>query len=425
MTLQKRAYGRPLCYLLLTMAAGLVLYHSLAGGTLLDHSPYDSYSLLAQHWLGGTLYLPDGANRPWLELAIYNGRYYISFPPVPGVLALPWVLLCGDAAAVPSHLVVGLYGMAGAAGVYCLFARRGYTPAACVWWAAVCTAGSNLLWMSTNGGVWFAAQAANFALLAWGLCFAAGHTVAQNTAAAFCMALAVGCRPFSILVLAAYMLLLLVETGTEPVEYVVVNSPRPEPEGQFLRLKMPGAAFWLAFAAAAVVGSALAAYNMARFGSPLEFGHTYLPEFHREELGQFHPAYLWPNLLQLLRPVGFTPQLDLQFPVFNGFLFAAANPVFFWWFVRLAGKVYRRRFTPVDALALAGFGGGLLALCLHRTLGGWQFGARYTVDLIPFVLLAESRSADGARRSLRDWEWLLCALAVLFNAYGAVYMLSH
>lgn len=413
MTLQKRAYVRPLCYLLLTMAAGCLLYHSLAGGTLLQHSPYDSYSLLAQHWLGGTLHLPDGANRPWLELAIYNGKYYISFPPVPGLLVLPWVIVCGDAAAVPSHLVAALYGLAGAAGVYCLFARRGFAPAACIWWAAVCTAGSNLLWMTTNGGVWFAAQAANFTLLVWGLYFACEDTPARNTAAAFCMALAVGCRPFSILVLAAYMLLVLLRHGITRTA-----------DGT-LRLQNPGAAFWLPFAAAAVVGAALAAYNYARFGSPLEFGHTYLPEFQREQYGQFHLSYLLPNLLQLLRPIGFTAQLDLQFPVFNGFLFAAANPVFLWWFVRLADKVRHRRFAFTDALALTGFATGLAALCLHRTLGGWQFGARYTVDLIPFVLLAESRSRDAADRTPRDWEWLLCALAVLFNAYGAVYMLSH
>ena len=80
-----------------------------------------------------------------------------------------------------------------------------------------------------------------------------------------------------------------------------------------------------------------------------------------------------------------------------------------------------RTALPVLWTALA----GLAALCLHETLGGWQFGARYTVDLIPYVLLAEAWAADGPPRPVRDWEWFLCAAAVLFNAYGAVYMLSH
>ena len=64
----------------------------------------------------------------------------------------------------------------------------------------------------------------------------------------------------------------------------------------------------------------------------------------------------------------------------------------------------------------------LAALCLHRTMGGWQFGARYTVDLIPFALwwyLARPRRPLGAGAL-----WLAGAGA-LFNFYGAVYMLSH
>ncbi|MBQ7859454.1 MAG: hypothetical protein IJ347_04915 [Faecalibacterium sp.] len=408
MTLHKRAYGRPLCFLLIAMAVGYLLYHSLAGGTLLANSPYDSYALMAENWLQGNLHLPDGASRPWLELAIFEGKYYVSFPPVPAVFALPWVLVCGSAAAVPSHLVAALYGLLGAAGVYCLFARRGFAPAACVWWALVCTVGSNFYWMSTNGGVWFAAQTLNFALLAWGLCFAAAQTTAQNTLAALCMALAVGCRPFSILLLAVYMLQLLVRHGFAGG-----------------RVRLPGRAFWLPFAAAAAVGAALALHNYVRFGSLLEFGHTYLPEFMREAEGQFHLSYFWGNLKNLLRPVTLTETLDLKFELFNGFLLFAANPVFLWWGVRLVRCAYKKQISAARAAAVVYFVLGLAALCLHRTLGGWQFGARYTVDLIPCVLLAEAFAPGGEKKAPADWEWLLCALACAFNIYGAVYMLSH
>lgn len=426
----RAAYGRPLCFLLGVLALSYLLVHSLAGGTLLAHSPYDSYALMAENWLAGRNYIAGGENYPWLELAIYNGVYYHSFPPVPGGFELPWVLLFG-AGGVPSHLVAALYGMAGAAGVYCLFARRGFAPAACIWWAAVCTAGSNLYWMSTNGGVWFLAQGLNFALAAWGLYFAAGEGTARHTLAAFLLALAVGCRPFSILLLAAFLLVLLGRCAVRPALAAAPGQsqspalPGVQARRRGVRLRAPGAAFWLPVLAAGAVGAALAAYNYARFGSILEFGHTYLPEFQRLEDGQFSAKYLLPNLKNLLRPVTLTAGLDLQFPVFNGFLLFAANPVFLWWAMRLCGKAVRRSITLRDGAALACFAAGLLALCLHETLGGWQFGARYTVDLIPYVLLAEAWAADGPARPVRDWEWFLCAAAVLFNAYGAVYMLSH
>ena len=89
MSLQKKAYGRLLLCLLLTMAFACLLVHSLAGGTLLVHSVYDSYALQAENWLAGRTWIADGEKYTWLELAVYKGRYYVSFPPVPSVLALP------------------------------------------------------------------------------------------------------------------------------------------------------------------------------------------------------------------------------------------------------------------------------------------------------------------------------------------------
>lgn len=407
MTLQKRAYDRPLFSLLVVLAVSYLLYHSLAGGTLLVHNPYDSYALMAEQWLKGNLHLPDGAQRQWLELAIYQGKYYISFPPVPAVLVLPWVLLCGGAAQVPSNLVVAGYGLFAAAGVYCLFARRRFSPTSCVYWSVLCVAGSNLYWMTTNGGVWFAAQSANFMLLVWGLYFAVGKGCAQHTCAAFLMALAVGCRPFSILYLALFLGALLWQ------------------ESGFAKQSLccPGPAFWLPFVGAALVGAVLAGFNAARFGSIFEFGHTWLPEFQREQTGQFHFVYLWQNLKQLLRPVGLTKTLDLQFPLFNGFAFFIANPIFLLWMIRLGKRTKCRQNTWFDGVAVIGFGASVLLLCLHRTLGGWQFGARYLVDSIPYVLMTEIGHRDETEPSCG--AWLLCALSVLFNAYGAVYMLSH
>lgn len=414
-----RAHRQTLAFLLLGMAFAYLLYHSLAGGTLLAHSPYDSYALMAENWLAGRSYIANGEQYPWLELAVYQGRYYHSFPPVPAVLALPWVALGGGAQAVPSHLLAALYGLAGAAGIYCLFARRGAQPAACLWWALLCTAGSNLCWMTTNGGVWFAAQSLNFTLSAWGLYCAAGQGAARHTLAAFLLALAVGCRPFSLLLLAAFFLALLQAEALQPPG----KGGGPKPLG--FRLRAPGAGFWLPFCAAAAVGAALAGYNFARFGSFTQFGHDFLPEFQRLEEGQFGLVYLLPNLKNLLRPVALTAGLDLEFPLFNGFLFVLADPVFLWWGIRLCQKAARRQFALRDGAALAGFCAGLAALCLHETLGGWQFGARYLVDLIPWVLWAEGFAAAGPARAPQRWEWFLCAAAVLFNAYGAVYMLAH
>ena len=178
----------------------------------------------------------------------------------------------------------------------------------------------------------------------------------------------------------------------------------------------------LAFTApAAAAALALGWYNFIRFGSPFEFGHSYLPEFVRDG-GQFTTENFWANLWGVLRPVTLTASLDLSFPTFNGFCLFLASPVFLLWAIDIAGAAAQKRLAPKDLLAPALALITLVALCLHRTMGGWQFGARYTVDLIPLALwwyLARPRRPFGGGAM-----WLTAAGA-LFNFYGAAYMLSH
>ena len=52
---------------------------------------YNSYILQAQSWLEGRLDL--GRDYPYLELAIFNNKYYVSFPPFPSYVMLPFLLI--------------------------------------------------------------------------------------------------------------------------------------------------------------------------------------------------------------------------------------------------------------------------------------------------------------------------------------------
>lgn len=402
----RRDHAATLGGILACLALALLLYHSLAGGTLLTANPYDSYALQAENWLAGRNYIANGENYPWLELAVYEGRYYHSFPPVPVLWMLPWVVAFGSAAAVPSNLAMALLALLCAAGCYVCCACAGLAPAAAACLTLFVSFGSNAFWLSTSGGVWFLAQMLGLCLVLWGLFFAQRETAASTAAASLCMALAVGCRPFYAALLAVWFLCRVARNRRALTARILLPALLP----------------------AALVACCLMGYNIARFGNPLEFGHNHLPEFTRTIEGQFSLSYLPGNLANLLRPVTLDESLQLHFEVFNGFLFFVANPLFLLWALRGAScalhKEPRTRKLPLPSqgwfLAAACTGTALL-YCLHRTLGGWQFGARYLVDLVPWVILwFLARPAWRPRAG----AWTLCGAAILFNLYGALYMLQ-
>lgn len=400
-----KQHASALTAVLACLALALVLYHSLAGGTLLQSSPYNSYALQAENWLAGRNNIANGENYTWLELAIYQGRYYQSFPPVPAVLMLPFVAAAGEWSAIPGNLIAMGLALLCAGGVYACCMRGGMQPVTCAFFTLFVSMGSNVFWMSTSDGVWFLAQVCALGFAFWGLFFAQGGNAVQDAAASLCMALTVGCRPFYALLLACWL-------GWQFYQR------------RSLKRILP------ALLPAVVMAACMMAYNFARFGSVTELGHNYLPEFVRAENGQFSLTYLVPNLLQLLRPVTLDAQGQLHFEIYNGFLFFAANPLFLLAMVRgLLLRLPGHQAEVQVSVPLPSAGWFVAAMCLlmtcltcmHRTLGGWQFGARYMVDLFPWLfvwLLGRPKWRPDSS------AWALCGAAMLFNLYGALYMLN-
>jgi hypothetical protein len=75
-----------------------VVFASFAGASrLTEHTPYNHYALLADAWLHGRQDLEHGPP-PYAmnnDFAEFGGKTYISFPPLPAVLMLPFVKLAG------------------------------------------------------------------------------------------------------------------------------------------------------------------------------------------------------------------------------------------------------------------------------------------------------------------------------------------
>ena len=375
------------------MLLGYIFIHMLFGGTLLSYNCWDSYSLQAMSWLSGRLDM--GKNYEWLELAVYNGKYYLSFPPLPSVVMLPFVLLFGER--TPSNLVSALYGIFTAMIAYKILKKAGMKRGGAVFFAIAYVWGSNMLWLSTSGGVWFLAQGLNMLLLTACVYFAQQK---MRVAAYAMAALAVGCRPFSVCMFLPLM-----------AYFYTADKDRPRADrirGQIRSLIIP-----------AFIALCYMLYNYVRFGNVLEFGHNYLPEFTESEKGQFSLSYILPNLYNLLlRPVTLRGDLTLEYPLFDGFMFYIANPMFLIWFAAVVKDVLQKRLDAVRLCIVIAVLIELLLLCAHKTLGGWQFGARYTVDMLPMALmyLLLKKDEPGGISAF------IMAAGMMFNLYGALAM---
>ncbi len=345
-------------------------------------NPYNSYSLQAARWLEGHLDL--GQNYAHLEIAYFGGKYFISFPPFPSLALLPFVLLFGTN--TPDMLLSVLVAALGAFFAAKLALSYGKTENEALFWSLFVTIGSNLLSVMCTGWVWFMAQTMAFTLLFAALYAAkTGHSALSL----FLWAAAVGCRPFSAICL-PLLLCLLHAAGLRPSRKT------------FLHI-LPALSLCLFYAV----------LNFIRFGNPLEFGHNYLPEFLAEP--QFGLSYISENLKTLFR----LPEVRngaLSFPKFNGFAFFLSSPFFlayFWHFLR---QKKDKTDSVIAALLLL----HLLLFCMHRTMGGWHFGHRYTIDLLPMCFVGTMRLGGKAGRG----HFLLLLLGFMLHVYGFGWLLS-
>ena len=387
---------RSLVWALALAAAAAALWYALSaltGQPIGGRSPYYTYTLQAMAWRRGAVSL--GQDYPWLELAVYEGDWYVSFPPVPTIPVYLLTFIFGDK--VPDNLLVKLYALTGMLAAFGALRASGWKPFPAAF-AALCAAfcGSAMA-LSTVGAVWYQAQ-----MLAFMTILLAAFLTARGklTAALLCYALSVGCRPFNVAYGPLIMLLGIERSGVKT---------------------LPDAAkgLWKGVALGLCVAAGLAAYNWIRFGNPLEFGTNYLPEFMRELKrsghGQFSLTYLAGNIRSFIWGLPFDRTEEGWALKKFGFSLFLANPLLICLVVRFALDCARRRLTIVKAVCFLLFIAHMFLLLLHRTFGGFQFGARYAVDLVPyFVAYLFLDDAGG----LRAWEWALGLAGLGFALWG-------
>lgn len=328
--------------------------------------PYNSYILQAQAWLQGRLDL--GQNYPHLELAINNSKYYVSFPPFPSYLMLPFVLVgwtgCDGFIAVASSIAGAIY-------AFKILERFNVNQERAILFSLLITIGSNWLFTAQNAWVWFIAQNMSFTLTLMAFYYALRYKAGVSL---LCWACAVGCRPFQIIYIAIILYILYTEHKKRFSNDKLTDIIKKK---------------WTCFVPMMIIALSYMLLNYARFGNPLEFGHNLLPEHVRSQNGQFDLSYILKNFPTLFTIPEVGQNGKWEYSGFGDISIFLVSPIFISYVVYVIYSFVKKnnKNTVFTILCLVVIVMHLIALSAHVNLGGSQFGNRYTNDVLPVVLL--------------------------------------
>jgi hypothetical protein len=387
---------------LVVFLAALGGYAASAGDRLWLREGGRHYVHLARSFVHGRLSFleqPSGTH----DLTQHAGEWYVPFPPLPAVLLAPLVALW-ELGVYEVAASVAL-GALNCALVWVMLGRLNPPTSTVVRVAMTVLFGFGTVhWYSTlAGSVWFFAHvvAVTFATLY------AVEVLGRNRPllAGLTIGMASLARPATLLAFPLFLARAYQQGRAEGWD-----------RGRWAR-ELVG--FAAPVAAAIVV---MAVYNTARFGSPVDFGYASMTIADQlrprlQEHGQFALAFLPDNLYYfLLAP----PWVDTAAPWPNvtfsawgaGLLFV--SPALFLGVRGLGSPVGRGAAAAASLVAIPNL--------LYYNTGWVQFGYRFGLDFLPFLLVL---AALGARGRL-SWAGAgLVALSIASNLYGMLWFFGR
>ena len=358
-------------------------------------TPYDNYVLLADAMLHGRLWIDPNWPGPMIDAVLAYGHRYVVNDPVPAFLVLPLVALVGLRA--NQTLVACLLCGVAVGAAWELLERLEVTARTAAWLVCFLLAGTDLLWCSMLGDVWFIAQTACVAFVLLALCELTGKRRGWLVAVLF--ALALGSR-FT-LVMTLPIVLYWVREGFVDVER------RPRSALAFVATLVPFLILWVA-------------YNEARWHVPWDAGHTifyhqdpYMGSKTGSPFGLANvPEEVWSFFVQA--PILEHRPPYVQLPLPGQALWFTSPALVLALFARAP-----RRLVVSLWLAIGLAAGPSL---LYYANGGAQFGMRHALDFEPFVLVLMALALrEAAGRRFWPAAQVLVAWSVVVGLYGCWY----
>ena len=386
---------------LILFFGSLAAYALSSDGLLAHQSLAPHFVYQADAFLHGQLALTVPRPPNLNDWVLRDGRWYVSFPPFPALLMMPFVALFGLSF---NDVIFTLFFSAANVALFYRLLRR-IQPERAGWehvaFALIYGFGTLAWSCGIRGEVWYTAETIGVTLTLLYLHAALGarHPILAGLAVA-CAAITRAPLAFS-----AVFFLFEALSPDGPLEWRRLRDPAR------WRAALPKLVpYALAIGA---VAAPMAWMNHARFGSFGEFGHSHLYANRVNEqirrYGLFHYAFLERNLHDAFTRL---PEIQLRpFRIgFNGegLSLFVTTPLFLYLLApKQKPRLYRALWLTVALVAVPGF--------FYQNSGYYQFGFRFSLDYTPYLILLLALGG----RPFTGLFWLAAFAGLAVNAWGA------
>lgn len=355
-------------------------------------SPYNNFVLLAQALLGGHTWIAWPGD--YIDALGYHGQHYVIEAPLPGILLMPAVAIFGTAA---NQTLLAILFCAIAIGAAWRFGELAGVPAARnLWICAFLLAGTDLLWCSMLGDVWFIAHSSSVCFTMLALCELAGKR------RGWLVALWAGCAfesRFALVVALPIYAYLLASSDGHPLRLAPDWRRRV---GGFAAVAAAFAGFWIW-------------YNVARWGVWYDIGYT--AWYHQDQAGlpygsPFNLMY-FPYQVQsfFVNPPTFLPSYPWLRPEITGVALTWTSPALILAFFARAPLRWVAALWALTILAA-------VPNFVYYVNGFSQFGMRHALDFEPFLV---ALMFFAVRERMPRWSYPLVAYSISIGLWGCWY----
>ncbi len=357
-----------------------------------DRENLDYFVRLADAFLNGRIHLTEAPS--WLtELIPRDGVWYVPYPPMPAVMLVPFVLLLGTD--LHQQVASALFGGVAVGLTYLVLCRFALAERVRVILALVFAFGTCFFYTAETGNTWYLSHvvAVMFATTAVLLALQRRWPLLVGLLLGFAVL-----SRLPVVLTAPFYAAMLVGLGWP------VRMPADR-RGAARSILLFGAGL-------AVPLVVLAAYNVARFGSPLELGYALIPGVLDEpyyQEGIFSISYIPRHVYAIFfRSWNWSDSFPWVTPSWWGLAILLTTPLYLW-------LLKARLQDPRVLYAAIAVGLTLIPLVTHGNVGFTQFGYRFSLDLQPllFVILA-----TVFERGMSRLAAAAAALSILFSTYG-------